>query len=228
MRLIGIIPTFAEDSFIGKIIKDPKRRILFASAASLALNAAYAIYNGVLGIIYGSLWFMTLSAYYIILSVMRFAAVLCGIKGVQDQEFVMRFTGIMLILLSLVLAGSVCYSLRFEVARVNGTIVMITIATYTFYKVIAAFIRAAKTVKRRVFLLTALRSIACADAAASVLSLQRSMLVSFEGLSEAEIKLMNTLTGIGVCLFIFISGMVSALGIMGGKRNGKIKNSKGK
>lgn len=224
MRLIGIIPTFAEDSFIGKIIKDPKRRILFASAASLA----YAIYNGGLGIIYGSLWFMTLSAYYIILSVMRFAAVLCGIKGVQDQEFVMRFTGIMLILLSLVLAGSVCYSLRFEVARVNGTIVMITIATYTFYKVIAAFIRAAKTVKRRVFLLTALRSIACADAAASVLSLQRSMLVSFEGLSEAEIKLMNTLTGIGVCLFIFISGVVSALGIMGGKRNGKIKNSKGK
>lgn len=53
MRLIGIIPPFAEDSFIGKIIKDPKRRILFASAASLALNAAYAIYNGVLGIIGG-------------------------------------------------------------------------------------------------------------------------------------------------------------------------------
>lgn len=228
MRLIGIIPIFNESGFIGKIIKDPKQRILFASAASLALNAAYAIYNGVLGIIYGSLWFMTLSAYYIILSVMRFAAVLCGVKENGTENFVMRFTGVMLVVLSLVLAVSVCYSLRFEVARANGTIVMITIATYTFYKVIAAFIRAAKTVKRRVFLLTALRSIACADAAASVLSLQRSMLVSFEGLSGAEIKLMNTVTGIGVCLFIFISGVVSALGIIGGKRNGKIKNSKSK
>lgn len=228
MRLKGKIPPFGGNSFAVKLINDPRQRILFTAMASLAVNAAYAIYNGVLGFVYGSLWFLTLSAYYIILSVMRFAAVLCGIKGVQDQEFVMRFTGVMLIILSFVLAGSVYYSIRFEVARASGTIVMITIATYTFYKVTAAFIKASKTVKRRIFLFTALRSIACADAAASLLSLQRSMLVSFEGMSASEIRLMNTLTGIGVCLFIFVSGVASALGITGGKGNGKIKNSKSK
>lgn len=213
---------------IGKAINNPKGRILLISTAYLALNAAYAIYNGVLGFVYGSLWFLTLCAYYIILSVMRFAAVSCGIRGAQTQEFIMRFTGVMLIVLSLVLAGSVYYSVRLEVAKKNGTIVMITIATYTFYKVIAAFIKAAKTVKRGIFLYIALRSIACADAAASVLSLQRSMLVSFDGMNASEIRLMNTATGIGVCLFIFISGVCSAAGITGGKRNGKIKNSKSK
>lgn len=213
---------------LGEIIKNPKGRFLLISVLSLVLNIAYALYNGALGFLYSSLWFLTLSAYYIILSVMRFAAVFCGIRGTRTEEFVMRFTGVMLIILSFVLAGSVYYSIRFEVARPGGTIVMITIATYTFYKVIAAFIKAAKTVKRRIFLFTALRSIACADAAASVLSLQRSMLVSFEGMSASKIRLMNTLTGIGVCLFIFVSGVASALGITGGKRNGKIKNSKSK
>lgn len=213
---------------LSEIIKNPKGRILLTSALSLVLNIAYALYNGVLGFLYSSLWFLTLSAYYTILAVMRFAAVSCGIRETRTEEFVMRFTGVMLIILSFVLTGSVYYSIRFEVARPNGTIVMITIATYTFYKVIMAFVRAAKTVKRRIFLFTALRSIACADAAASVLSLQRSMLVSFEGMSASEIRLMNTLTGIGVCLFIFVSGVLSAVGITGGKRNGKIKNSKGK
>lgn len=227
MRLKRKLALLTENTCLGDIVYDSKRRILLMSAASLAINAAYAIYNGVLGFIYGSLWFLTLSAYYIILSVMRFAAVSCGRKETETEEFVMRFTGVMLVVLSLVLAGSVYYSVRFEVARANGTIVMITIATYTFYKVIAAFVRAAKTAKQRIYLFTALRSIACADAAASVLSLQRSMLVSFKGMSGAEIKLMNTVTGIGVCLFVFVSGAVSALGIIGGRRNGKIKNSKG-
>ena len=79
MRLKRKLALLTENTCLGDIVYDSKRRILLMSAASLAINAAYAIYNGVLGFIYGSLWFLTLSAYYIILSVMRFAAVSCKI-----------------------------------------------------------------------------------------------------------------------------------------------------
>lgn len=221
------IALWLKNSPVGDILYNRGRRIAFAASASLAFNAVYALYNGVLGFIYGSLWFVVLCAYYIILSVMRFAVIFCGNKKSAPEAFVMRFTGAMFVVVSLVLAGSVYYSVRFEVARANGTIVMISIATYTFYKVIAAFVRAAKTAKHSSALFTALKSIACADAAASVLSLQRSMLVSFEGMNAAEIRLMNTATGTFVCLFIFISGWLTAAGITGGKINGKIKNRKG-
>lgn len=207
---------------------DKQRRIVLAATSVLAINICYAIYNGVLGIIYSSPWLAVLCAYYLILSVMRFSAVFCARKFKSgEQMFIMRFCGAMLMILSLVLSYSVYYSIYRETAKSYGEIVMITIATYTFYKVILAFINAAKAAKHRSPVLTAIRNIACADAAASLLSLQRSMLVSFNGMSEAEIRLMNTLTGSGVCIFIFILGLIMTLGIFGGKQNGKIKNRKG-
>lgn len=222
-----------KNDIVNGILHNKRSRIVFTAAASLFVNVCYAIYNGVLGFLYSSLWFLVLCAYYIMLSVMRFAAVSYEHKSslkntAMSEMFVMKFTGIMLMLLSVVLAVSVYYSICFEVVKGNGTIVMITIAAYTFYKVIMAVVNASKTAKHHSPLLTAIRNIGCADAAVSVLSLQRSMLVSFDGMSLSEIKLMNTITGAFVCLFIFILGLIMTIGILGGKRNGKIKNCKSK
>lgn len=192
--------------------RDGHDRIFLFATAQLALNTAYAVYHGVLGFLYASLWFFSLSAYYLILSAMRFASVLSARKdrangGKQSERSVMRFTGALLVLLSFVLFGSVYYCSVYEVAKPNGTIVMITIAAYTFYKLTAAIVNAVKARKHGSLLLLTLRSIACADAAVSILSLQRSMLVSFAGKTSAEIRTMNWITGLCVCLLIFISGL---------------------
>ena len=61
------------------------------------------------------------------------------------------------------------------------SILMITIATYTFYKITMAVVRAVKQRHDPSPLLAAIRSIGYAEVAASVLTMQRSMLVSFEG-----------------------------------------------
>ncbi|MGN0461673.1 MAG: hypothetical protein ACI4HZ_04445 [Ruminococcus sp.] len=206
---------------------------MFVATTSLAVNICYALYNGILGVVYGSLWFVTMFAYYTILSVMRFTAVIYERKSIlkkteKPEIFVMRFPGVMLIVLSFVLSGSVYYSIFYEVATKNGKIVMITIATYTFYKVTIAIVNAVKTAKHRSPLLTTIRNISCADAVVSIMSLQRSMLVSFRGMNQKEIMLMNTLTGIAVCLFVFIFGLIMATGKLGGSKNGKIKTGKSK
>ena len=52
-----------------------------------------------------------------------------------------------------------------------------------------------------------LSTITYAEVAASVLTLQRSMLVSFGQMEKEQIYTMNALTGAGVCLFILILGV---------------------
>ena len=59
-----------------------------------------------------------------------------------------------------------------------------------------------------------LRNISLASAAVSVFSLQRSMLVSFEGMSAENIVVMNGLTGTAIYLLVFILG----INLIGGKR----------
>lgn len=187
-----------------RILGNQRDRVILSAAMGFVLNLAYALYHGVLGIRFGSLWFLLLGAYYILLSVMRFSAVLYDRRRKRDpslsERFLAPFLGTMLILLSVILAFSVYLSFRYDVAIQHQEIMMITIATYTFYKITLAVVNAVKAHKQKSPLLAAIRNIGCADAAASLLTLQRSMLVSFAGMSSQEIGMMNALTGAGVCI----------------------------
>lgn len=84
---------------------------------------------------------------------------------------------------------------------------MITIATYTFYKVVLAILNTVKIRKENALLLSTVRNIGCADAAVSLLSLQRSMLVSFGEMERDKIYLMNALSGAGVVIIILLLGI---------------------
>ena len=54
----------------------------------------------------------------------------------------------------------------------------------------------------------------------SVFSLQRSMLVSFEGMAPADIQLFNILTGSAVCITVFVLG----LNLVGGEKYNMAKS----
>lgn len=86
-------------------------------------------------------------------------------------------------------------------------IAMLAIATYTFTKITLAIIKWIKARKCASAKMLTLRNISLANAFVSVYSLQRSMLVSFEGMTAAEIRIMNAATGCGVCTIVFALGM---------------------
>lgn len=132
------------------------------------------------------------------------------------EYFVMKLCGVLLILLNFVLAGAINISLSQNIATKYGEIVMVTIATYTFSKITMTVIKAVKQRKNPSPLLSVIRSISYAEVAAFVLTLQRSMLVSFGKMNDTDIHTMNTLTGSVVCLFILILGI--SLIIKGPKR----------
>ncbi len=212
-----------ERTEIGKqFIGEQRSRIILFAVFSFSLNLLYAFYNGALGIINHSAWFITMCAYHIVLSTMRLSVILCeqknkNISSSDIEYFVMKLCGVLLILLDFVLAGAIYISLSRNIATKHGEIVMITIAAYTFYKITMTVIKAVKQHKNPSPLLSVIRCIGYAEVAASVLTLQRSMLVSFRGMSDTDIRTMNILTGSAVYLFVLILGIVL---ITKGKRKG--------
>lgn len=177
----------------------------------MCINLLYALYNGILGICTSSLWFLTMGAYYTILGVMRFFAVLYARQNRRSYEagcFVMRLSGILLLVLTVVLWGSVYLSFEFDTAVRHSLPVMLSIATYTFYKVVMAIVNSVKARKIPEPLLYAIRGIGCADAAAALFSLQKSMIASFGDTASAGSRLGNALTGIAVCLFVLCLAII--------------------
>lgn len=197
---------------VGKrLLHEQRYRIFCTASISFFLNLLYAFYNGMLGIMKQSIWFVTMCAYYIILGVMRFCAILCEHKGgprsAADIEFfVYRLAGAMFVLLSLLLTGIIYISLAQNIAVKRETVTMITIATYTFSKITLAVMRAVKQRNESSPLLAAIRRIGYVEVAVSVLTLQRSMLVSFGPESSEKARTMNIWAGAAVCLFVFVLG----------------------
>lgn len=107
-----ILNYIQKNSVARNLLQNRRNRIIFTAGVIMLLNVCYAIYNGILGLLYNSLWFFALCTYYIVLSVMRFATVYFERKNKSDitlssEIFVMKFSGFMLIALSMVLLFSV-------------------------------------------------------------------------------------------------------------------------
>ena len=170
---------------------------------SLMFNMVYSAYHMIFGIAAHSWWFFTIGIYYAILSIVRF--VVLGHKG--KKHFVIRFTGIMLMVLSISLVGTVILAFVKDRGTEFHLIVMLAIAVYAFTKITLATIKWIKAQKSKSAKLITLRNISFADAFVSIFSLQRSMLVSFEGMSEIEIRIMNVATGSAVCIIVFLLGL---------------------
>jgi len=171
------------------------------------LNIIFAIYNCVLGFASQSLWFVFSGAYYAMLSVMRIAVIFYSIKNRKNEHFIMKFTGIMIFVMSLILGGMVYLTVTKDTSAKYHEIAMITIALYAFVKITIAIINSVKTRKGVRPYVKTLRSIALTDAVVSIYSLQRSMLVSFEGMSAEDIILFNILTGTGMCIIVILTGI---------------------
>lgn len=192
---------------INQIKNDKAYRLNVVTILSLIINIAYSIGNIALGIINHSYWFITMGAYFIILSIMRSLCLNALRAKNEDPKDIGRTTGILFMVLCVVLIGSIILSDRMDVVKPVHQIIMLTIATYTTVKTTLAIINIIHVKKTENPIWIALRNISCADAIAAILSMQRSMLVSFGAMDVGTIKLMNLFTGIAVCIFVLILGL---------------------
>ena len=178
---------------------------------ALAGNMAYALYHGTLGIMGRSRWLMILCAYDTVLALARFIVVClaqrCGNK--RMGPIIMKSCGLPLVVLSMVLAQAVRFSLMQDVTPRYGTITMITLATWMFGKFGIAFDKALRRRGMWQPAQVALRNIRLAEIGGSILTLQRLMVVSFGDLQEEYAMCMWT--GTAVCLFVLGMGSTMAI-----------------
>ncbi len=160
----------------------------------LAVDAVYAVYHGVLGYQTASPWFCATCVYYLLLSIMQFGAVLSMGKRSMERGM-MTMTGVLLMILSLVLAGIMYITLDTGRVTVHGTIPMITIAAYTFGNLSVTVVDGIRNRKGLPLSLQTRRGIRYAKLAVSVLTMQQSMLVSFGDGSDPAALALNIMTG---------------------------------
>ena len=178
-------------------------RVQKTALVSLVFNILYCVYHIVFGAVTASWWFLTIGIYYAVLSIIRF--VVLRHKG--NNRLLVRFTGAMLIVLSVSLVGTVILAFVKDRGTVFPLIAMLAVATYTFTKITLATIKWIKARRSTSAKRLTLRNISFANAFVSIYSLQRSMLVSFEGMTKTEIRIMNLVTGSAVCIIVFLLGL---------------------
>lgn len=199
-----------------RFLADYTFRTILTTLPAFLINVAYTVYNGVIGIMNQSVWFITMAVYYSLLGIMRYRAVSTGrkISRLDDREqirkkelSVIKTDGILLLVLNLALSGVVLLTIAQDTAKRYSEIMVISIAAYTFYKITMAVVNMVKVRKRKSPILITIRNIGAADALVSMLTLQATMFASFQDKNSLNTNQMNAITGLSVCILISILGI---------------------
>nr|WP_294493461.1 hypothetical protein [uncultured Mediterraneibacter sp.] len=210
-----ILNNIKKNPFGERFFDDYTFRTVLTTLPAFLINVAYTVYNGVIGIINQSAWFITMAVYYSLLGIMRYRAVNTGRKTahMEDRRLirkkelsVMKTDGVLLLLLNIALIGVIILTIVKDTAKRYPEIMVISIAAYTFYKIITSVINMIKVRKSQSPILITIRNIGVADALVSVLTLQMTMLASFQERSTLDINRMNAITGLAVCILISLLG----------------------
>ena len=207
------------------------RAILF-SVGSFAINLAFAVYNGTVAILIGSVWFGALAAYYILLIVLRGIILVYhvfrrkAVKAGQTEDMTERkdtriycICGIVLLLLPIALSFAILQMVRANNASVHTGITIYVYAIYAFYKIIVSVYNVVKTRRGSEMTVRAAKNINLADAMVSILALQTAMFHEFDAGDSVNVATMNAITGAIVCALTVALGIfMIAIAAKKGKR----------
>ncbi len=221
-----ILSVLKKIPFGERFLEDYTFRTILTTMPSFLINVAYTIYNGILGVMNQSVWFVTMAVYYSLLGIMRYRAVSTGREisrlenpdQIRERELsVIKTDGILLLILNVALSGVILLTIAQDTAKRYPEVVVISIATYTFYKITMAVVNMVKVRKMRSPVLITIRNIGVADALVSMLTLQATMLASFQGSGSLDVNRMNAVTGMVVCVLILALGVSMILYAFRGK-----------
>ena len=182
-----------------KLMDKRMRLVCIGAFISAALGICY-LFSG-----FGSKswWLLALGCYYCILGLLE-SVILSSVEG---KRRLVKFTGWALILLSVPLGGIVALSLVAERGHRFSLVSMLAIAVLAFVKITLATVNLIKSRNYDSEKNTALRSVLFVDGLVSIFALQRSMLVTFGGMTPREAIAMNLSTGLSVWIVVFLIGV---------------------
>ncbi|MBR2343795.1 MAG: hypothetical protein IKA64_06040 [Clostridia bacterium] len=164
--------------------EDTRLRIKVSLYGALLWNALYGVFQLWLGFYHGTLWFLSLGAYYICLGVMRFFLVRHTRKYAPGERLhtelkKYRDCGIIFLVMNLALAVMIFFMVYWNRSFHHHEITTIALAAYTFTSLTVAIINAVKYRKYKSPIYSAAKAISLAAASVSLLTLEATMLTTF-------------------------------------------------
>lgn len=205
-----IIDTFP---FCEKYVTNKKARTELFLRLGLAVNLAYALYNLITGVYYGSVWFGAVAVYYILLCTVKFFLLLRGfeperkpLRALRD----MRVCGILLILLNLTISVLIYRMIRQNSVHLYNGGVIFGAAGYTIFRIGAAVVDSQSLKKHFDPTIFAAKALSLSVALMSSFSLQTSLLDRF--CDDSELKwVLNLFTGTGVAITVMAAALRTLL-----------------
>lgn len=198
-----------ENSYIRIWQEDAVLRVNISLATSLTINIVYACFQAGLGFYHMSLWYFSMSAYYLMLAVMRYLL----LRRTSKQKANMRSElcgtiacGVIFLIMNIALSVIVFYIAYRDRVTKHHEITVIAVAAYTFFLLansIIGFVRA-KRYKSPAY--SAAKAISLAAACVSMLTLEANMLSVFDSgkMSMEKQRMMILITGAAVCVLIVV------------------------
>lgn len=197
------------NKYLNMYFSDVHLRMKFSLYRSLGINTLYALLQLVLGFYHHSVWFYSLSGYYVLLALMRFFL----LKDVRNTELgtnrfrellLYRLCGVLLLLVNIALGVITTYIVWQNRGFKHNEIITIAMAAYTFYSMTIAIINVFKYRRYESPVMSAAKTISLAAALVSMLSLETAMLTAFgSGDSPQFRQIMTGATSGAVCLLVF-------------------------
>lgn len=183
--------------YIVEYRKNSEMRVTLSLLFGLVLNAFYIIFNLVVGIAQENLWFITVSAYYIIIFILRTILI-----GNRLEEGVIRQIGEVMLMLGVALTGMIVYTILTDRGKPHSDFVLVCLFGYTVFSVIRALfgIRCAK--RENKFYHRIVYSIRLSETFVSFFTFQTYLLSSIS-LGRFPVLLLNFVTGAAVLFSVF-------------------------
>ncbi len=201
------------NKYIKRYFEDVQFRLKISLWGSFGVNMIYALLQLFMGIKNASSWFYALSAYYMLLTFMRYFLLKEIHKNRlgKNRFFELlhyRLCGILLVLMNTALAVMVFYMVRENKGFKYHYIMTIAMAAYTFYTMTMAIIGIIKYKKYNNPILSAVKTVSFTAALVSMLSLETAMLAAFGENESEEFRLIITgITGATVCVAVLLYGI---------------------
>lgn len=185
-----------------ELIKNKEYRFKIMFNISMIITLFFAFYNFIMGLIYNYIWNISVSIYYLLLTLIRIYIEIIYLKKKDNKvHHIIQSIVLLLINISLLLPISLLVLNQKQVN--NNSIMAITVATYTTYKIINSVFNYKKAQNEN-NTIKIIRTISLLDALFAILNLQNTLVVTF-GQIEEMIILISISSFLIVLLMIIIS-----------------------
>ena len=204
--------------FIDMWKADYQFKTLATSTLSALVGLGFTVFNVVLGIVYKSVWNISISVYYVLLAIVRGIVVhsqrkVSAADNQKNQEQYKRVyfkTHILMIIMDMCLIAPIAYMVIGERSYEYGLIPAIAMAAYTTYRITMGIINLGKSRKQENILIRELRTVNLQDSLVAVLTLQNALIIA-NGSDMQSMLALTAWTSAGIWLMIVIFTVKSFL-----------------